>query len=161
MFNKVSEFFSGKTSDLQVDASGNPTDEDLLIATGVLLLEMAGSDDDFAPEELQTIFRVMQEEFCIDKGEVYNLLNQADLLRNEQGKIDEFVNIINANFKAKQRQRILAMVWQVVNADGHVEKFEERFATQLKFRLKLTEEEAMEAKKIAVGKAKEAKNTDN
>jgi uncharacterized tellurite resistance protein B-like protein len=156
MFNKVSDFFKGKTN-LLVDASGNPTDEDLLISTGVILLEMAGSDDDFAPEELQTIFKVMQEEFQIDKGEVYSLLNQADLVRSEKGKIDEFVAAINANFKAPQRQRILSMVWQVVNADGHVEKFEQRFATQLKYRLKLTDEEAIEAKKMAEGKAKEAK----
>jgi uncharacterized tellurite resistance protein B-like protein len=156
MFNKVSDFFKGKTN-LLVDASGNPTDEDLLISTGVILLEMAGSDDDFAPEELQTIFKVMQEEFQIDKGEVYSLLNQADLVRSEKGKIDEFVAAINANFKAPQRQRILSLVWQVVNADGHVEKFEQRFATQLKYRLKLTDEEAIEAKKMAEGKAKEAK----
>ena len=44
MFDKVSDFFKGKTN-LLVDASGNPTDEDLLISTGVILLEMAGSDE--------------------------------------------------------------------------------------------------------------------
>ncbi len=149
MFKKVSDFLSGKQSSLEVDASGNPTEDDLLIATGVLLLEMAGSDDDFAPEELQTIYRVMQEEFKIEKGEVYELLSEADNLRNEKGKIDEFVNTINANFKPAQRQKVLSMIWQVVYADGEVERFETRFATQLKFRLKLTDEEEREAKKQA------------
>lgn len=148
MLNSISDFLKGKTT-LHIDASGNPTSEDILIATSIILLEMAGSDDDYAPEEVQTIFKVMQDQFNIQKGDVYNILNQAKELREESEKIDEFIAVINANFKAPQRQLILAMVWKVVFADGEVEKFEERFANQLQHRLQLTPDEAKRAKEMA------------
>ena len=149
MFNKVSEFLKGDVK-LDIDASGNPTEEDLLIATGVLLLQMAGSDADFAPEEVRTIFQVMKSQFNVAEGELKNLLEQANSLREERGKIDEFINIINANFNLKQRQKVLAMLWKVILADGKIDKFEARYATQLKFRLQLTDQEAKEAHEIAL-----------
>ena len=148
MFSKVSDFLKGEVS-LQIDSSGNPSDEDLLIATGVLLLEMAGSDDDYDPSEVRTIFSVMEEQFGIQQGEVHQLLAEADELRKENDKIDQFVDTINAQFKAQQRQQVLAMIWKVVLADGHIDKFEERFAEQIKFRLKLTDEEAKQARELA------------
>lgn len=152
MFKKVNEFLKGSVK-LDVDASGNPTDEDILIATGVLLLQMAGSDADFAPEEVRTIFQVMKLQFNIEEGEVKSLLEQANSLREEKGKIDEFINIINANFNIKQRQRVLAMLWKVILADSKIDKFETRYATQLKFRLQLTDQEAKEAHEMALSGA--------
>lgn len=149
MFKKVSEFLKGDVK-INIDASGNATEEDLQIATGVLLLQMAGSDADFAPEEVRTIFKVMKEQFKIEEGELKPLLEQANLLREEKGRIDEFVNLVNANFNLKQRQKVLAMVWKVVLADGKIDKFETRYATQLKFRLQLTDQEAKEAHEMAL-----------
>lgn len=149
MFKKVSEFLKGDVK-LDIDASGNPTEEDMLIATGVLLLQMAGSDSDFAPEEVRTIFQVMKAQFNIEEGELKPILEQANTLREEKGKIDEFVTTINANFNLKQRQRVLAMLWKVILADGKVDKFETRYATQLKFRLQLTDQEANDAHEMAL-----------
>jgi len=43
----------------------------------------------------------------------------------------------------------MAMAWKVVVADGSVDKFEERFATQLKYRLQLSDQDVQEAKTLA------------
>lgn len=154
MFGKVTDFLKGNAG-LKVDASGNPTDSDVILAAGVLLLEMAGTDNDYAPEEVKAIFDSIQEEFGItERAEIHALLEEAQELRREKEKIDEFVAEINIHFKSKQRVRLLSMVWRVVLADGSVDKFEARFAKQLQHRLKLTDEEMAQAKELAQHAAK-------
>ena len=110
---------------------------------------MAGSDGDYAPEELQTIFAIMKREFDLTEDEVADLLEIADLSREEKGKIDEFIQLINQSFSEAQRGKILEMVWRVIFADQQVEKFERRFAAQVKSRLQLSDEISQAAKQAA------------
>ena len=149
MFKKISGLSHDEIR-LDVDASGNATEEDLLIATGVLLLHMAGSDSDYAPEEVSTIFEVMKREFNVQDKEVKYFLEQANKLREDQGKIESFIQVINANFSIKQRIRVLSMLWHVILADGKVDKFEAKSAMQMKFQLQLTDQEAEQARQLAL-----------
>ena len=149
MLKQIKEFFQGEATSLDVDKSGEPTNKDLQVATGVLLLEMAGADEDFAPEEVRAIFSTMEEQFNIKDMETLEIMESAESLRQEQGKIDEFIKTLNQSFDDRQKQLLLAMVWKVVIADQLIDKYEERFANQLRLRLQLTEEQAEEAKKLA------------
>jgi len=149
MLNKVKDFFSGKTS-LDIDKSGAPTSKDLQIASAVLLLEMAGADDDYAPEEVKACFSVLEQQFGIEDEETIAIFESAEQARQDKGKIDEFVAAINENFNDKQKQLLMAMVWRVIVADEVVENFEKRFATQLRTRLQLSREQAEESKNLAL-----------
>lgn len=149
MFDKLKDFFSGDAS-LQVDSGGEPTKRDLQIATGVLLLEMAGADEDFAPEEVQAAFRTMEQQFDIKDMETLELMEEAQKAREDQGKIDAFIAALNTNFNDKQKLLVLAMVWKVVLADEVVEKYEQRFASELRQRLQLSREQAEEAKQMVL-----------
>ncbi len=149
MLNKVREFFSGKTT-LEVDKSGEPSSKDLQIASAVLLLEMAGSDKDYAPEEVKACFQVLEQQFNIEDTETLEIFETAEKMREEQGKIDQFVATINEAFNDKQKQLLMAMIWKVIVADEVVEHFEQRFATQLRTRLQLTREQAEAAKNLAL-----------
>ncbi|MCC6933585.1 MAG: TerB family tellurite resistance protein [Deltaproteobacteria bacterium] len=151
MFKKLSGLSHDEIR-LDVDSSGNPTEEDLLIATGVLLLQMAGSDSDYAAEEVKAIFAIMKNEFNILDNDVKHFLGQANQLRNDKARIDEFVQVINTHFSTKQRIRVLAMLWRVILADGKVDKFETNFAIKMKFSLMLTDQEAEQARQLALQK---------
>jgi len=148
MFEKIKGLFDKNTS-LDIDANGEATNEDLQIATAVLLLEMAGRDEDYAQEEIKSIADALKRQFNSSHEEILNLLEKADSLRGEQKKIDSFISLINQHFSVLQKRTILAMLWRVVVADGQVDTFEERFTTQLKFRLKLSDEDVTEAQKMA------------
>jgi uncharacterized tellurite resistance protein B-like protein len=150
MFGKIKGFFKGEQTELVVDKSGSPTKTDLLLSVAVLLFEMAGSDASIAQEEAQAICDVLQNQFDLEEEEIPELIETAVILRQEEGKIDQFVKVINENFGVKQRQRIFAMIWEVVEADGTVDKFEQRFAMQMKNRLRLSDEEAEEARQMEV-----------
>lgn len=147
MLDKFKQIFGGES--LAKDSSGKATERDVVIAIGVLLLEMAGADEDYAPEETQAIFDIMEKNFKLTKDEALEILEAADAVRRDGRKLDEFVSAINEAFDAKQKERIFAGVWKVVLADGRVDKFEQRFATQLRFRLELTDEQLERAKHLA------------
>ncbi len=148
MLGKLKEYFRG-TSTLEVNAANAPTDSELQIAVGLLLLQMAGQDDDYAPEEVKTVYRVMQQQFGLSDEETLELLEVADVVRQDKSKVDGYFKAISENYTSDQKKLIFTMLWQVVLADGKVEKFEERFATQVKFRLQLSDAQVEEAKKMA------------
>lgn len=148
MFSKILDFLRGKTN-LEMDSSGDPTEKDLQIATAVLLLEVAGSDADYAPEEVQACVAVMNAQFNSEDEETMEILAAAEELRSKAGKIDEFVKAVNQHFSEKQRQLILAMAWKVILADQQIENHEQKFASQLRTRLQLSREQAQEAKDLA------------
>lgn len=147
MFDRLKDFFRGRAS-LQVSASGEPTNRDIQIATAVLLLETAGKDDDYAPEEVNMIFTALERQFKLSTEDAQEVLEIADSSRQQKGQIDEFVQVVNQSFSPAQRQLIFALAWRVVLADGQIDKFEQRFSTQLKSRLQLTDEDVLKARKL-------------
>ena len=147
MFDKIKEFFSSDT-DLQVTADGTATTKDIQVATAVLLLEIAGADEDFAPEEVQACFRTMETQFGIDDSDTLSLMEDAQRAR-ESAKVDVFINAVNENFSKEQKQKVVAMLWKVILADNLVDKYEQRFVSKVRKRLELTREEADECKLMA------------
>ncbi|MCC6221161.1 MAG: TerB family tellurite resistance protein [Deltaproteobacteria bacterium] len=148
MFKLLKNFLRGKAS-LKVDKKGKPLGRDLQAAIGALLLQMAGADEDYAPEEVYTVTRIIQRQLGLDTEEAAEVLEMSDELRLQEKKIDKFVALINESFEPSQKQLILAMIWAVVIADGEVEKFENRFATQIRTRFQLSQAAADEARKLA------------
>lgn len=141
MLDKLKQYLNGEV-EIETLAGQGPNEEDLRIACGVLLLEMAGRDEDFAPEEVKAVFREMQAQFDMSEQEVLALLKKSEEQRDSEQKIDLFVNKINQNYSTEQRSTILRMAWNVVLADGEVEKAETKFINQLAARLKLDQEVA-------------------
>lgn len=153
MFEKFLDFFSGNTeigSALEVDANGRPTDKNLHVAAAVLLVEVAGSDDHIAPQEAEAVVKMMSQQFGLDEEEIPELIKLAVVAKKEKGKIDEFLKAINDRLNEEQRQRLFAMVWKVVLADGKIDQGEERLAVAIRYRLQLSKEQALAAEKMAV-----------
>lgn len=148
MLKQIKEFLRGDTS-LDINSPDVAAQREASVATAVLLLEMAGTDSDYAPEETRAIFQIMKHEFHLEENAVLELLEIADTARHQAGKIDEFVKLVNTNFSSDQRVRILAMAYRVILADKKLEKTELRFLTQLKFRLQLSDEQMAQARTLA------------
>jgi uncharacterized tellurite resistance protein B-like protein len=145
MFKKFAQLLHGEKHSLTQAADGKPTDKDVLIAVGILLLDVAGSDEDYAPEETDTIFEVMEKHFNISNEKALEVLETADKLRERDRSA--VVEVINQNFSAQQKERVFAIIWRVIVADGRVDRLESRLAAELRTRLQLTEEQVERAKK--------------
>ncbi len=152
MLKKLKALFSGGSTvhaSLRVDKHGQPTIHDLQLAALVVLIEMASSDKAVAQTEAQAVCALMAKEFGIDDKLLPDLVKQAIESRKSVEKIDSFVRKLNESFSVVQRQRLLAMIWTIVLADGKVDKFEQKFAVQMYNRLQLTADQAAEARKMA------------
>ena len=152
MLKKLKNLFSGVSpaeASLKADKHGQMASGDLQIAALVVLIEMASTDQAIAPAEAQSVCALMAKEFEIDDAVLPDLVKRAIEARKATEKIDSFVKKINEGFNVHQRQRLLAMIWNIVLADGKVDKFEQRFAVQMYNRLQLTADQAASARALA------------
>jgi len=134
---------------LKTTISGDIPEQNLMLAIGVLFLDMAGADNDFAPEENQTCFRSLEKLFDISDTKALEILEEAEKIRNDKEQINELVQGLNTHFSEDQRCIILALVWKVVVADQQIEKHELRLANQIRVRLQLSEEQNEAARQLA------------
>lgn len=138
-----------KHHDISLDRWRNPTNEDVRIAVGILLLDMAGRDGDFDPDEVKTIFKTMCNQFHISENETKRILEMASEVRESREKIDSFLLLLRTNFSEAQRITVLRMIWEIVLADGKVAAMERRFADVLRVSLGLEQAAGLEAEKLA------------
>jgi len=141
MLDKIKSLLVGEEQSLTVTKDGTASAKELQVACGVLLLEMSGRDQDYAPEEVQAIFSAMAVKFEIeDDQEIYQLLEKAQGEMDSAGKIDKFIDTINESYSEAQKLEILDMAKSVMNADGAIESDEKRFLKQIATRLQLRQE---------------------
>ena len=148
MLERIKEFFIGDAS-IAIDKNLTPTDGDLQVATCILLLRMAAADDEIAQEELATIVEDLERQFDLPQAQIDQLMEVSNTLNWESERVDEFIKLINSKFEEDQRRLVLAMVWKVVIADGKVDAFEKKFASELAVQLQLDEKQALRAKEMA------------
>ena len=141
MLDKIKGLLAGEEDSLDITKDGAASIEELQVACGVLLLEMSGRDQDYAPEEVQAIFSAMADKFQIeDQQEIYKLLEKSQGEIDKAGKIDQFIETINKSYTEAQKIKIVEMAKSVMQADGAVERDETKFLTQIATRLQLSKE---------------------
>ena len=148
MLERIKEFFMGDTS-IAIDKNLKPTDGDLQVATCILLLRMAAADEEIAQEELSTIVADLERQFDLPQDQIDQILEVSESLNWQSERVDEFIQLINSKFEEEQRRLVLAMVWKVVIADGKVDAFEKKFASELAVQLQLDDKQALRAKEMA------------
>lgn len=149
LLNRLFTKKPSERSTLDADKNGNPLTRGLKTAITALLVEMAGQDNEISSSEAEEICVLLAHEMNVPESELPALVQEAMQEKSKHGKVDAFVAQINEHLNAAQRIRLLAMVWKMIGADGKVDKNENRFAVQLKFRLMLSNEQEAEAREMA------------
>ncbi len=121
----------------------------VISATGVLMLEMAGADNDYDPEEVKICFRTLEKSFGLSDTNALSILEEAENIRADKEKVSEMFEFLNSSLDEDQKAMILSLVWKIVVADQKIDQHEMRLANQIRVRLQLSEEVAEEARKLA------------
>lgn len=116
------------------------------IATAVILLEVAYADYEFSTDERERIVRILKDEFSLDDESVLELLQIYEERRRKSIDIWHFTEIINRNFSEEEKCRIIDTVWQVIYADGKLDKYEDYLVHKLSTILHLSHQQMIEAK---------------
>lgn len=151
MFDSIQSFFRDRL------APAGDADEDarrLRIATGVLLLEVAHADADFAPQERQAIEGMLGRRFGLAPEAAAELMGVAEQARQGSDDLYEFARLINEHYPTERKLAIAQLMWEVVYQDGVLEAREDALMHKIGRLLGLRHEQLI-ALKLQVKRARE------
>ena len=116
------------------------------IATCVLLLEVAKSDDEFSSIEQETVSAIIKKEFQIPSAAAGELMEIAHNKREESVGLYEFTSLINEKYSREEKIKIIELAWKVIYADKELDMYEDHLIHSLAKLLCLRHDELIEAK---------------
>jgi len=120
--------------------------ERVQVATCIILLEVAKSDDEFSSIEKTTIAAVLKKKFEISGEAAEELMEIAH--RRREGSVDlwEFTHLVNENYTREEKKKIVEAAWRVIYADEKLDAYEDHFVHRLASLLQLDHSDLIEAK---------------
>ena len=116
------------------------------LAAAVLLLEVAHADGEFQPIERDLIGSVLKEQFQVNEDQQARLLELAEQVREEGSDLHQFTQEINWAFTQAEKERIIESIWQLVYADGRLDRYEDALMHQLGNLIGLSHRQLIDAK---------------
>ena len=120
--------------------------ERLQVATCIILLEVAKSDDEFSSIEKATVGAILKKKFDLSAEAAEELIKVASREREESVDLWEFTNLINENYSKEEKRRIVESAWRVIYADEKLDSYEDYFVHKLAKLLQLDHSDLIEAK---------------
>jgi len=120
--------------------------ERLQVATCIILLEVAKSDDEFSSIEKTTLKAILKKKFEISAEAAEELLEIASKKREESIDLWQFTNLINQNYTKEEKIKIVESAWRVIYADEKLNGYEDHFVHKLAKLLQLDHSELIDAK---------------
>ncbi len=133
---------------------GNPKkveDEDeaqqIAIAAGVLLIEIARADDDIADDEIDIAVSHLQHTFQNNSFKIDDVFKETIKEKSEDAiSLHEFTDLINKEWDREKKIKLLQALWDVANADNQIDKYEEYYIRKIKDLLYLSDNDFIKAK---------------
>jgi len=145
MLTTLKKFFADNIS-VNENASADDISRNLQIATCVLLLEMANSDDQFTDDEKARITMILKGRFGLDDNRVSDLLELTRRQIDKSLDLHAFAKLINQNYDESQKIAVIEMIWEVIYADGQLSAYEDYLVHKYHKMLDLTHAQLIEAK---------------
>jgi len=119
LFKKFFPSSSGSQSDNTSD------DDQLQLATCILLIEVSKSDDDYDVDEQKKIKSLLQKKFEMSKDEIENIYALCDKEHNRMTSLFEWTDIINKECNYEQKCIIIGFMWDIAFIDSKIDKYED------------------------------------
>lgn len=120
--------------------------ERIEVATCIVLLEVAQSDDEFSSLEQATVTSLLQNTFDLSPEAVAELIEVSQDARAASVDLWEFTDIINRSYSREDKIKVVEAAWRVVYADERLDKYEDHFIHKLSKLLRLEHDELIAAK---------------
>ena len=99
--------------------------DDYRLATAALLVHVANVDGRISVPERVRLRATIEQRFGLDRTATARLIARAEQTDREAVDFFHFTNVLKRSLDDEGRHRIIAMMWEVVFADGEVSEFEE------------------------------------
>ncbi len=118
------------------------------IGIAFLLTAAARSDGTLGAKETDLISRILVNKLGLPASRINSLMHAAPTPQIENA-INESISFMAQTYSVSQREKILALIWSVIVADGVVEDIEAAFASHVRTALGLSLEQGLRARKRA------------
>jgi uncharacterized tellurite resistance protein B-like protein len=122
MLDTLKRFFADLGSSQDRLAVG---EDEVRIAAAALLFHVVAVDGVVSPEERALLNELLRRRFDLDSGETEDLVKAAQAADADAVDLYHFTSVLKQRLDAADRERIIAMMWQLVYADGTVHEFED------------------------------------
>ena len=103
----------------------------LRLAAAALLIETARADFSEDKVEQEELEKLLYESLELGRGEVRELIAQAEAHLDEATSLYDFTRVINDHYLPAQKLELVASMWRVAYADGRLDKYEEYLIRQV------------------------------
>lgn len=121
MLRKIKQFFADELS----IANEVAPEQKLREACAALLIEVSLADQQQTDEELETISRLLENEFNLSHETLNELMEYAKENGAEQTSVHPFTTLVNDNYSYDQKVNLIQLMWDVAYADGDLDKYED------------------------------------
>ncbi len=129
-----------------VESKPRKAPHDLALAVAGLMVEVMRMDGHLHEAERATIIGALQARFDLDAEEVEQLIARASSKVELALDMHQFTSVVVKGFSTEERVAILAELWAVAQADGHVDPYEEQLIRRAAELLGLHHTQFIEAK---------------
>ena len=118
------KYTSNKKTNITVDELES-FDDELILATCILLLEVSKSDDSFDDIEKEKILSILKQNFNLNIQQTNFLFKIADKKNDDMISLYEWTAKINELCSYSDKKKLMKFLWDVAYADGRIDKYED------------------------------------
>jgi len=124
MLDQIKQFFEKSF----VSPSGFSDGDDkkaTQLAIAALLIEVAESDYCDVPEERATLLQIIKNSFELSLDETNKIIELAKEEHKNATDYFQFTRLINDNYSAEQKIKLIENLWEIAFSDSYLDKYEE------------------------------------
>jgi len=109
------------------DTAGNSAtkEQELKLATAVLLVEVARADFSEDEVEIETVAELLKEHLGVPRRDVEQIVVEARHKADHSASLQSFTRQLHEELALEEKHRIVEMLWRVALADSTLDKHED------------------------------------
>ena len=148
MLKSLKELFAGRFEPEQ----GQRKVADLRLAAAVLMVEVGLADSSIGGAERLVMEHTLKETFKLSPEEAGAIIRLAEQEADHAVSLQEFTSLLNKSLDAREKCRLVEILWRVAFADKVVDKYEEYHIRKIADLLYVTHRDYIRAKHLAAEK---------
>jgi uncharacterized tellurite resistance protein B-like protein len=150
MFKQFKDWLSLTLTDEQTTSSLSATDSKMQ-AVAALMIEIIALDGVQHEAERQLLRQCLSNQFGLTGADVDKLVQQAEAAHGQATDFYPFTAAINEQFSYEQKVELIADLWSLAQADGHIDELEQHMIRKLASLLYVSHKDFIATKISVVG----------
>ena len=126
-------------------------DNSVLISAISLMIEVSLADEIMDISEIETLKKVLLEEFDVSEADLDSLISDAKNNQNSSTSLYEFTRKINDEYEFNEKKNLILSMWKIAYADGNIDKYEEYVIRKVSDLIYISHPDFIESKHKARG----------